>query len=147
MAAADSGPSDETVARLSPDDLVASFAGSRLSGWLLVALAAHAVVIGVFSLGTIRDLLDPEGAAARKAASAGAGTTADAAAQPAASAPAGTTAPPTAPETPAAMPAAPAAPERGTTPIERATTEAAKPGEIPQQPDDLGISIEDTNPR
>jgi hypothetical protein len=154
MSAADSGPADETIARLSPDALVESFGGSRLSGWLLVALATHVLVIGAFSLGTLRDLLDPEGAAARKAAAAKPAATAAAEAQPAAApadgADATASAPAAAKDTPAAAagtPAAPAAPERGTTPIERATTEAAKPGEIPQKPDDLGISIEDTNPR
>jgi hypothetical protein len=151
MTAADPSPTDESIARLSPDALVAPFAGSRLSGWLVVALAAHAVVIGLFSLGTIRDLLDPEGAAARKAAAATpAATAAPVSPSEAAAVPAdagGPAAPAPAEETPAAAPGTPAAVERGTTPIERATTEAAKPGEIPQQPDDLGLSIEDTNPR
>ena len=35
--------------------------------------------------------------------------------------------------------------EKPQTPIEKATSEAAKPEEIPDTPDDLGLSIEDTN--
>jgi hypothetical protein len=99
------------------------------------------IVIGGFSVGTVRDWLDPEGAKARKAAAI--------AAAKAATAPAETAAPPA-----ESQPAAPAEAKSGEpqagaeakTSIEKATTEAAKPGEIPSAPDDLGLSIEDTNP-
>jgi outer membrane biosynthesis protein TonB len=124
-------------ADVSPDELLAGFSTSNVFRWFLVALALHAVVIGGFSIGTIRDALDPEGAKARKEAAlaaAKAAATPAPAAQPAAA-------------TPAAAPEATATakPEAPQTPIEKATTEAAKPDEIPDTPDDLGLSIEDTN--
>jgi hypothetical protein len=62
-------PGAETsLERLSPDDLVSSFSKSHLIRWFLVALGLHALVIGGLSLGTIRDLVDPEGAKARREA-------------------------------------------------------------------------------
>lgn len=138
------------IDRLSPEALVRPFAESRILGWFLVALAAHAVVIAAFSLGTIRDLVDPEGAAARKAAAAAAAANPapDAAAPVATTPPAAAPANPPAGEAPAATPATPATPAADKpSPVEQATTEAAKPDEIPQAPDDLGLSIEDTNPK
>ena len=118
---------------------MASFAQSHLLKWFLAALAAHAVVIGGFSIGNIRDMLDPEAAAARKAAAVAA-----AKAPPAAAA----NATETAPQAEAAKPAEGSASQAtGKTPIEKATSEVAKPDEIPAVPDDLGLSIEDTNPK
>ena len=133
-----SSPSaSRSPADVSPDELLAGFSTSNVFRWFLVALLVHAVVIGGFSIGTIRDALDPEGAKARKEAAlaaAKAAATPAPAAQPAAA-------------TPAAAPEATATakPEAPQTPIEKATTEAAKPDEIPDTPDDLGLSIEDTN--
>jgi hypothetical protein len=136
-APAPSRQDEQRIDRLSPDALMENFSRGRMLRWFLVALAAHVVVIGGLSLGTIADLLDPEAAAARKAA-------AKAAATPAA-APAGDAAIPSATEGSAAPPAAqPAAKEM--TPIEKATTEVAKPQELPGTPDDLGIDLDDTNP-
>jgi hypothetical protein len=138
-------PADQRIDRLSPEALVESFSRSHLLRWFLVALAAHLLLIGGFSIGTIRDMLDPEGAAARKAEAL--------AAAKAASAPAAAAEPPAAEartETTAAQSAAaPAAATEAApqTPIERATSEVAKPDEIPTAPDDLGIGIDDTNPQ
>ena len=125
-------------ADVSPDELLAGFSTSHIVRWFLVALLLHAVVIGGFSIGTIRDAFDPEGAKARKEAALAA---AKAAATPAATAESAT------PPQPAAPPeaTATATPEAPRTPIEKVTTEAAKPAEIPEAPDDLGLSIEDTN--
>lgn len=128
--------------QVSPDELLSGFANSHLVRWFLAALLLHAIVIGGFSVGTIRDWLDPEGAKARKAAAI--------AAAKAATAPVEQAAPP-AESQPAAAEATPAAGQVGAgevkSPIEKATTEAAKPEEIPTAPDDLGLSIEDTNPQ
>ena len=141
---AESTPAETRIDRLSPDSLVATFSQSHLLRWFLLAFLIHAIVIGGFSIGNIRDLLDPEGAKARKEAAIAAAKAASTPAQ-------------TAPQTPA--PAAPAAPVAAATAsaeakpateqsaIEKATTEVAKPGEIPKAPDDLGLSIEDTNPQ
>jgi hypothetical protein len=89
------------------------------------------------SIGNIRDLLDPAGAKARKEAAIAAAKAPPAAATQA-SAPAAPAAEATA--------AAPAKPDAAKSAVEKATTEVAKPGEIPKAPDDLGLSIEDTNP-
>ena len=127
-------PASRSAAQVSPDELLGGFSGGHLLRWFLAAVVIHAVVIGGFSLGTIRDWIDPEGATARRQA-------ALAAAQPAA--PVEATPAPAAPGDGPATETPPAAVQ---TPIEKATTEAAKPEEIPSDPDDLGLSIEDTNP-
>ncbi len=136
-------PVETRIDRLSPDSLVASFSQSHLVRWFLVAFVMHTVVIGAFSIGYVRDLIDPVGAAARKAdviAAAKAVVAATAAAPPA---------------DPAAKPGDGKTPQSAEksdgksaekSPIEKATSEAAKPDEIPATPDDLGLSIEDTNP-
>lgn len=126
---------------VTPDELLAGFSTSRIVRWFLVALLLHAVVIGVFSVGTIRDWLDPDGAKVRNEAALAA---AKAAATPAAAAPA-ETAPPAEAATAASQTASAPKAEVPQTPIEKATSEAAKPEEIPDAPDDLGLSIEDTN--
>lgn len=144
---AESASDAAAAAQASPDDLLASFSESHVVRWFLVALLIHAVVIGGMSMGTIRDWVDPEGAKARKeaavaAAKATAGP-AEAAAAPAAEQekPAAAAAGPG-----QAKPAAATAAADAKTPIEKATTESAKPEEIPSAPDELGLSIEDTNP-
>ena len=137
----ESTPAATKPDQISPDDLLSGFSKSHLVRWFMAALLLHAIVIGGFSVGTVRDWLDPEGAKARKAAAI--------AAAKAATAPAETAAPPA-----ESQPAAPAEAKSGEpqanseakSPIEKATTEAAKPDEIPSAPDDLGLSIEDTNP-
>lgn len=143
---AESTPAATPADQISPDDLLSGFSKSHLVRWFLAALLLHAIVIGGFSVGTVRDWLDPEGAKARKAAAI--------AAAKAATAPAETAASP-AESQPAASPEAkPAGAQAGAeataaeakSSIEKATTEAAKPDEIPSAPDDLGLSIEDTNP-
>ena len=129
-AQAESTPAETRIDRLSPDSLVATFSQSHLLRWFLLAFLIHAIVIGGMSIGNIRDLLDPAGAKARKEAAIAAATQASAPAAPAAEATA----------------AAPAKPDAAKSAVEKATTEVAKPGEIPKAPDDLGLSIEDTNP-
>lgn len=144
---AESRPAALQADQVSPDDLLASFSQSHLVRWFLMALLIHAVVIGGFSVGTIRDWVDPEGAKARKeAAIAAAKAAAPAETAPAAQGkPAESTATTTNPGE--AKPAAGTTAAEAQTPIEKATTEVAKPEEIPSAPDDLGLSIEDTNPK
>jgi hypothetical protein len=127
-----------TAEQISPDDLLAGFSKSHLVRWFLAALLLHAIVIGGFSVGTVRDWLDPEGAKARKEAAI--------AAAKAATAPAETPAPAAEGKPEETKPAAEATTAEAKSAVEKATTEAAKPGEIPSAPDDLGLSIEDTNP-
>jgi hypothetical protein len=137
-AQAESTPAETRIDRLSPDSLVATFSQSHLLRWFLLAFLIHAIVIGGMSIGNIRDLLDPEGAKARKEAAIAAAK---------ASPTAATQAP--APAAPAAdaTAATPAKPDAEKSAVEKSTTEVAKPGEIPKAPDDLGLSIEDTNPQ
>jgi hypothetical protein len=137
-AQAESTPAETRIDRLSPDSLVATFSQSHLLRWFLLAFLIHAIVIGGMSIGNIRDMLDPEGAKARKGAAIAAAKAPPAAA---------TQAP--APAAPAAdaTAATPAKPDAEKSAVEKSTTEVAKPGEIPKAPDDLGLSIEDTNPQ
>ena len=137
-AQADSTPAETRIDRLSPDSLVATFSESHLLRWFLLAFLIHAIVIGGMSIGNIRDLLDPDGAKARKEAAIAAAKATPAAA-------AGTPAP-VAPVAEAAA-AATSKPDAEKSAVEKSTTEVAKPGEIPKAPDDLGLSIEDTNPQ
>ncbi|MBM4144153.1 MAG: hypothetical protein FJ225_11265 [Lentisphaerae bacterium] len=137
-----------------PEKLMRNFTASRFLLWIGAAVALHVVFIGLFSLGYIRDTwIDPEGAALRKA-EAEAAAKAELQRQ---------KAPPPAPaagqakggtnETvaPATKPAPVVTNEealleaRRNTPVVRAITEAPKPGEIPSQPGDSGIDINDTN--
>lgn len=137
-----SSPS-QPAEQISPDDLLGGFSHSRLLRWFLAAFLVHAVLIGAFSVGTIRDWVDPEGAKARKEAALAA---AKAASEPppaetAESKPADASAKPGDGQTADAKPA------DAKTPIEKAVTEPAKRDEIPDAPDELGLSIEDTNPQ
>jgi len=129
-----------------PEKLMQNFTASRFLLWIGAAVGLHAVFIGLFSLGYIRDKIDPAGAALRKAA-----TEAAAKAEPQRQkSPLPVSA---APETTAsaAKPAPVVTNEealleaRRNTPVVRAITQMPKPGEIPSQPGELGIDIEDTN--
>jgi hypothetical protein len=138
-------PASRPAEEVSPDELLGGFSHGHLVRWFLTALALHAMVIGGFSVGTIRDWIDPEGAKARKEAMLAAATaTADAAA-PQGKAPPDAAAADTQPAAPAAEQAADTKPAAAKTPIEKAVSATAKPGEIPKEPDDLGLSIDDTN--
>jgi hypothetical protein len=143
---------------VAPEKLLRGFTATRSAGWIGVALVIHIVVIGLMSVGYVRDRwIDPEGAALRKAAAA-AKAEAVRAAQAASAAQPSVAPAPLAGATGAvrsavSAPAASNATERSeaallqartNTPVGRAVTEAAKPGEIPRQPDDLGLSLQDT---
>ncbi|MEI8351314.1 MAG: hypothetical protein WCG36_03275 [bacterium] len=147
---------------VSPEQLLVVFSRGRILLWMGVAVLIHVGVIGVTSVGYIRDhWIDPEGAKARKETVAAALEAEKARmapavrpAPPAASAVAATNSPASVPA-PAAATNAPGATagdeaaqlaaRRGTKVVKR-ITEAASSNEIPQKPD-LGILLEDTNPR
>ena len=143
----------QDLGRLSPERLVAGFSRSKILVCLLIAIGAHVFVIGATSLGYIRDTwIDPEGAAKRKAAQLEAQkaeserlAAAEAAAEAASKRPAEPGKPPG-----TATPAAKTKEEekaeaRKKAPIVEEITKLPKKGEIPKQPDDLGISIDETN--
>jgi hypothetical protein len=151
----------EDYSRHSPDKLLTGFTKGRMVLWVVVAVAAHVIFVVITSLGSIRDRwIDPEGAAARKAAMEAARKAAQTVAAPAKVAPtavADTNAAPSVAATnaPAKSNAVPATvkgqeeipDDRRNTPVVNRITEAAKPQEIPSQPNELGISIDETNLR
>ncbi|MCG3148809.1 MAG: hypothetical protein PCFJNLEI_02256 [Verrucomicrobiae bacterium] len=132
----------QDVLKMSPEKLMAGFTRSRFGLWIGLAVVVHVFCIGTLSLGYIRDTwIDPEGAAERKAA---------VEALVKANAPK-----PPAPPTPAPAPASTnvaAAPvsdktlmqQRSNAPIIKAITDLPDKTEIPKQPNDLGISLDDT---
>ena len=151
---------DNGVEPPSPRKLLAAFGGGRIFFWILTALLIHVVVIGGLSVGYIRDRwIDPDGAAVRKAAAAAAVQAlqqqAEAKNRPPAKGAATNAAPVAAASTNAAPAAAPAAnaagvaipPDRENSPVVRRITGKAPTNELPRQPGELGISIEDTNRR
>jgi hypothetical protein len=144
---------------LAPGKLLTGFARGRIVLWIAVATGIHIVLITLLSLGYIRDRwIDPEGAAARKEAAALAAQAAqqkEGAAKPgqpaatgrvARAAAPGAAATTNAPATNAASGAADQIPaDRTNAPIIKRITDKATPAEIPKQPGDIGISLDDTN--
>jgi hypothetical protein len=153
---------NEDYSRLSPDVLLQVFLRKRLALWFLVATGIHVVALLLTSGGYIRDKwVDPDGAAARKAAaeaaekgvSPAAGTNESAAATGKVAAVSATGVAETNEAAATAGAAKPLRIEGETIPnsatnsaIVRKITEAAKPEEIPDRPD-LGINLEDTRSR
>ena len=147
---------DQNLVPYSADKLLLNFTKSRFSLYLLIAVVIHVIFIASTSISYINDRwIDPEGAARRKIelAAAQSNQTASAAVVPplktagvsnaalvVSTAPAGT-----AVVAHAAGSNAPA--DRTNTAIMKQITDTAAPAEIPKSPDDLGISIKDTNPQ
>ena len=126
-----------------PEKLVRGFTSTRIMFWVIVAVAMHIAFAAATSVDYIRDTwIDPEGAAQRKAA-------ADAAANTEPEQPAAPVTPPAPSETGAVSASATGEAalleQRKDTPIVEAVTELPAEDEIPRHPDDLGISISDTN--
>ena len=135
---------------MSPLRMLAGFSKGRIVYWIGVAVVAHVVLIGLLSMGYIRDRwIDPDGAKERKAAAVAAQDalkkeSAAKIVRPAVSTGAATTA------VAKAMGASTGTTdqilaERTNAPVVKRITEKAQPGEIPAQPNDLGISIGDTD--
>lgn len=130
---------------------VAGFSQTRTGMWIGVSLLLHIVLITGTSLGFIRDTwIDPEAAKERKAKAAEAAKAA--ATQPtAATKPAsGAAGAPAAANGKAGSSGASSTGDSNLdaakdTPVVKRSTEAAKASEIPSKPDDLGISLDDTN--
>jgi len=149
------------VDAVAPEQSLVMFTRGRILFWAAVAVAIHVVVIGVTSLGYIRDhWIDPEGAKVRKEAAVAALAAEKAREKPQPPpAPAASNAPAVAATatnvatatttnvTPAAEggEASQLEARRNTTVVKR-ITEAASSNEIPKKPE-LGISLEDTNLR
>ena len=136
---------DIKVGRRGPDKLLATFSKSPFWIWVILSLVIHLSITVFISYGFIRDnYLDPEGAVARKAAALAAEAKPE---------------PPPVPKPVAPKPAPSAltvtAPtstnstdrmleERKNTAVVKRITEVANPADIPKQPGDLGISLDDT---
>lgn len=141
---------DIKVGRRGPDKLLTTFSKSPFWIWVVMSLAIHLSISVFISYGFIRDhYLDPEGAVARKAAALAAAAKPEppAARKPVAPLPVQ----PSVPPTPAPNATGPStnSPDRlleehKNTPIVKRITETAKPDEIPKQPGDLNISLDDT---
>ncbi len=143
--------------RLSPDKLTVTFSRSRISRWVLLAIAAHLLLVAATSVTYVRDRwVDPEGAARRKAerlaaAKAGARAPATEAAPGTAADGAKGTPQPTTQTAPGTGTAAARTPQeqemekRKGAPVIQQITEKAKKDDIPREPDDIGISIDETN--
>jgi hypothetical protein len=130
--------------------------------WLAVSIGAHLLILGMTSMGYIRDRwIDPEGVKARaeaKAAATNAPPATAATVEPAAATtPAAAAAASTSTSVPPASATASAVPatqgprteaqlleERKNAPVVQRITDTAAPQEIPRQPDELGLSLEDT---
>lgn len=150
---------NQRVEQYSADKLLQTFKGSNFMLALLLSLGIHVVFLGGTSVNYIMDRwVDPEGAVERKAKAeallqaAASNALAKAAAT---NLPGGaaTNAPVAVSPAPgvAAVTSAPAAVTNDlqltNTAIMKQITETAKPAEIPPVPNDLGISIKDTNPQ
>ena len=133
------------IAKFSPYKLVQDYAETPVWKYTVIAVVIHIVVIGATSIGYIANWGKPLQTAAVQPAGGAAPTN-------------GTTATPTAagsgPSTTSARPADGLTPTAASdtdpmkqhqdTKIIKAITETAKPEDIPAGPDDLGISIKDT---
>jgi hypothetical protein len=134
----------EEVTYHSPDKLLAGFSKGRIVVWMAIAIMIHVVFIGMTSIGYIRDRLDPEGAKARQEAAAAALKEKNKEAPK----PAETT---TNSQVSKSVSSSSTGSEdrlmeeRKDTPVVKRITEKAKTNEIPVQPNDIGISIDDTN--
>jgi hypothetical protein len=146
----------ESTDKYSPQAQLTGFTNSKFALWLGAALIIHVLVIGALSMGYIRDTwIDPEGAKARKEAMAAAAKAEAEKNAPKPPAPAATATNAVAPATNAApTTAAPATntlagipDERKNTAVVKEITAVAPTNEIPKSPDDLGLSIKDTNVR
>lgn len=146
------------VDAVAPEQLLVVFSRGRILFWAAVAVLIHVVVIGVTSVGYIRDQwIDPEGAKVRKEAAAAALAAEKAREKPKPPSAPATNAPAVVATVTNAAPATNGVPvaesgedaqleARRNTTVVRRITEAASSNEIPKKPE-LGISLEDTNLR
>ena len=161
-------PIPQNMSQFSSGKPIAGFQKTRTGFWITISFALHVLLISALSYQYIFDTwIDPEGAKKRQLAeeeakAAQAAALRDKPAAPKTASPT-TAASPTAatsPTAPAASSAAPTAaasaapvkpsnPEipagKENTPVVKSITATAKPGEIPKVPDDIGLSLDDTN--
>ncbi|HUT31883.1 MAG TPA: hypothetical protein VNE39_00255 [Planctomycetota bacterium] len=130
------------IQKLSPDKLLTDFTKTKVLWCFLIAVAIHLVATAATSIGYIRDRwVDPEGAARRKAAQLDAAKADVPSPKPKVESPRPDA---SRPEPKEAKAKSPDDAPKGT-PVMKEITELPKKGEIPKAPDDLGISIDETN--
>lgn len=132
--------------RFSPDKLLDGFRKTAFAKWLVIAVLAHAIVIAATSVGYMLDVVNPERVERRQAEE----KARIEAKQAALTKPAEDRDE----DEEAAAAAAPAMDsdaalleQHKDSPIVKAITETAKPEEIPDQPQNIGISFDDTDIR
>ena len=134
-----------------PENLLHGFSQTRLGFWIIVAFVVHLALVAGTSVPYLYDTwIDPEGAEERRAATEEdeEGEEAEAVREAIEEGAEGREEEtPEEVEEPVEEPTEEAAgePEEEQTPVERRVEEAAEPDEIPRDPDDLGISLEETN--
>ncbi len=143
---------NEDYSRHSPDVLLQGFLRKKMVFWCLVAAGIHLLVILVTSTGYIRDVIDKEGAAERKAAAEAAqqgeepaAVTSDVA-QSVDTAEVVESAQPAVVEEPVQIDGVAVPASAADSAIVKKITEVAEPDDIPDEPD-LGIDLEDTRAR
>lgn len=151
------GRKETTMAEKTPQSLnqlthgkpIAGFHKTRTLFWVGVSAALHIALIGSLSIRYIQDeYVDPENAEARRAKDAevlAAAAKSDAGKGATTKPASATTGAATKPATTGKPPVDDELAKHADTPIVKKTTEAAKPSEIPTKPDELGISLDETN--
>jgi len=138
--------------RHSPDVLLQGFLRKKMVFWCLVAAGIHVLLMLVTSTGYIRDLIDKEGAAARKAAAEAAAkaeeppAVTDDVAQADDPTPVAESAKPAVAEEPVRIDGVAVPASAADSAIVKKITEVADPDQIPDEPD-LGIDLDDTRVR
>ena len=141
-----------------PEKLLSVFTGGKMVVWGTLAIVVHVIFVGATSIGYIKDTwIDPEGAKLRKAAMEQKAAAEAAAAEQKAAAEAAAKLPPPTEGKPATVSTQETEKaqaddqkvleSRKDTPTGKRLTDVASSNEIPKEAKDLGLSIEDTNPR
>ena len=139
---------DQDKDRFSPDKLLDGFRKTAFIKWLIIAVLAHAVLIAVTSVSYMLDVVNPDRVERRKAEEKARIEAKQAAFEkPASGQDGGEEAAPASTSAPAMDSDAALLEQHKDSPVVKAITEVAKPEEIPDKPQNIGISFEDTNIR
>lgn len=129
-----------------PENLLHGFSQTRLGFWIIVALVVHVVLLAGTSIPYLYDTwIDPQGAEERRAASQEQEVEETEAVRQAIEQGAEGREEEAAVDPDPVVPEPEETPADELTPVERRVQETADPAEIPRDPDDLGISLEETN--
>lgn len=141
-------PTEQNIEEFSPYTLLRNFSKNRVLPSIILAVIAHVLVIGGFSYGFIYTTwIDPSSKSDDTGTAEGSGETSDDAGDEDSSdkSPGDVASSETAAKTDGDATETSDGDELNS-PVVREITEKANPDEIPDNPDDFGISIDDTNP-